>query len=737
MHNPTTAPRAQPFLRAEAPEAPRILEPGRTCWRIERADRLAFLIDGAQYFGAVREALARAHRSILILGWDIDSRMRLVPRGAGDGYPEPLGDFLNAIVARRPRLRAYVLSWDFAMLYALEREWLPVYKLDWNTHRRLSFRLDDKHPVGASHHQKVIVVDDEVAFVSGFDLTRNRWDTPDHVVGDPLRCDPSGVPYAPFHDVGMLVSGACAAALGELARERWRHATGRPARPRSVTRHDPWPMTIEPLLLNTDVGIARTSPAFGDAPAVGEVRALHLQAIAAARHDIFAENQYFTSHTITDALSARLRDQDAPDVAIISPLTQSGWLEMSTMGVLRARIHRDLRAVDAGGRYRLYCPTLPGLDHATGCLNIHSKVLCVDDAFVTIGSANLSDRSMSLDTECNLALEARGDPRVAAAIAGLRAQLLAEHLGCAPADVANALARTGRLHAAIETLHRPGGRSLEILEPSLDPAIDAITPDHRVLDPEKPLDPDLIVSDLVPESRARNGVRTRLAGLVALVVALAVVALAWRYTELREWLDINRLVALGDRIEASPFAPLAVLGLYVVAGLLVVPVTLLIAVTALVFGPLTAVVYGLLGATLSAAVTYAIGRMLGREAVRRLAGPRLNELSQRLAQRGLLAVLIVRTLPIAPFSIINVVAGASHIGWRDFLLGTALGLLPGILLTSVFVDRIVDAARHPGPATFMLLVLVAALIAAVALASRRWLDQRREARPPAPEMHVG
>ena len=125
-----------------------MLVPGRNCWRIERAERVAFLVDGEEYFTAVRSALAKARHSIFILGWDIDSRMRLVPDGANDGLPELLGDFLNEVVARRPELHGYVLSWDFAMLYAMEREWLPIYKLGWRTHRRLTFRLDDKHPIG-------------------------------------------------------------------------------------------------------------------------------------------------------------------------------------------------------------------------------------------------------------------------------------------------------------------------------------------------------------------------------------------------------------------------------------------------------------------------------------------------------------------------------------------------------------------------------------------------------------
>jgi phosphatidylserine/phosphatidylglycerophosphate/cardiolipin synthase-like enzyme len=154
-----------------------LLQPGRNCWRIEHAHRFSLLVDAEAYFRAVRSAIREARRSIFILSWDIDSRTCLVPGGANDGYPEPLGEFLCAVVAARPELRVYVLNWDFAMLYALEREWLPVYKLGWQTHRRLAFSMDGRHPIGASHHQKVVVIDDAVAFVGGLDLTRCRWDT--------------------------------------------------------------------------------------------------------------------------------------------------------------------------------------------------------------------------------------------------------------------------------------------------------------------------------------------------------------------------------------------------------------------------------------------------------------------------------------------------------------------------------------------------------------------------------
>jgi phosphatidylserine/phosphatidylglycerophosphate/cardiolipin synthase-like enzyme len=204
-------------IRSDLEPESRILQPGRNCWRVEHAGRVAFLIDGAAYFAAFRAAAARARRSIFIIGWDIDSRVALLPGQPPDDLPVTLGQFLNELTRNRSGLNIYVLTWDFAMLYALDREILPIYKLGWSTHRRVHFHLDAEHPVGASHHQKIVVVDDAVAFVGGLDLTKCRWDTPEHRADDPRRCNHQGVPYPPFHDIQMLVDGDAARALGELA----------------------------------------------------------------------------------------------------------------------------------------------------------------------------------------------------------------------------------------------------------------------------------------------------------------------------------------------------------------------------------------------------------------------------------------------------------------------------------------------------------------------------------------
>ncbi len=683
------------------------------------------LVDADAYFRAVRSAIRNARHSVFILSWDIDSRTRLVPGGAGDGYPEPLGDFLHAVVAARHGLHVHVLNWDFAMLYALEREWLPVYKLDWRTHRRLEFRMDAKHPIGGSHHQKIVVVDDRIAFVGGLDLTRSRWDTQEHASNEPLRRDSDGKPHAPFHDVQALVDGDAARALGELARMRWKRATGRSLGPAVPGPHDPWPENVASDLTDIDVAISRTEPAFEGSPGVHEVKQLHLDAIAAARRMMFFENQYFTSGMIANALAQRLDEPDGPEVLVVSPKTQSGWLEQATMGVLRARVHRRLQAADRHGRYRMACPYIPGLRDQ--CLNVHSKVFAIDDTLFSIGSANLSSRSMALDTECNITIEAHGPdaPRIRDAIARLRGRLLAEHLDTTPQAVIEEVRRRQSLHQAVDALSR-SERRLCLMEPEIVPELDALIPEQALFDPEQPIEPDKLVAEFVPRE-AHKPVPRRLIGVGMLAIVLALLAIAWRWTPLREWINLASLVALARQLEELPFTPFAVVGAYVVAGLAMVPVMLLIAVTGIVFGPGFGALYAVGGTMLSAAVAYGIGHWLGREAVQKLVGTRINKLSKRIARRGILAMVIIRMLPIAPFTVVNMVAGASHIRFRDYLIGTFIGMLPGIAMTVTFVHHLAETIRNPSPGTVAVLAAVAATIILLAVGLQKLL-KRREGR---------
>ncbi|RZT31349.1 VTT domain-containing protein [Cupriavidus agavae] len=716
---------------ADAP----LLRPGHNCWRVEPCNRFAMLVDGDAYFPALREALTRAEHTVFILGWDIDSRMRLLPDEPNDGLPAELRDFLIALCRRRRKLRVYVLSWDFAMVFALEREFLPSARQHWQSHRRLSFHLDGNHPPGASHHQKVVVIDHQLAFCGGLDLTIRRWDTHHHLADEPRRVDPDGKPYTPFHDVQCVVDGPAAAALGDIAAERWFSATGRrprvpKAKAKAVPGPDRWPQQVNPDVTDVRVGISRTFPPRDDTPAINEIRALYVDAIAAARDHIYLENQYFSSGLIADAFEARLRDADGPDIALVSRRTESGWLEEASMGVLRARLCRELRDADPQGRFQLYCPHVPDLGDA--CVNVHSKVMAVDDRLLTIGSANLSNRSFGLDTECNVTLEANGDPRVAKAIRAMRDRLLCEHLAVTPEELAQAVQARPRLNQALAALHRPEGRTLQPFTPTVPDDIDAAVPDAALLDPIEPIDTDQIMAEFVSHE-ARPQVANRVAVLMALVLVVAGVAFAWRYTPLREWADFRHVLGIVQDIGRMPLAPLAMVGVFVAGGLLMVPVTVLIVVTVVVFGPLYGAAVALAGTVLSTAATYTVGRLLGRNAVQRFGGTRLNRLSQQVGQHGLLAMVVLRLVPVAPFTLVNLVVGASRIRLRDCLLGTAIGMTPGILLSASLVNRIAAAARDPNAITFALLGLVLLIPAGLWWVLRRRRRRRSDAAAQAAE----
>jgi len=696
-----------------------ILKEKDNCWRISHADKVAFLVDGAAYFESAADAFEQAQKTICIAAWDIDSRIQLVQDSeAATSDRKRLGELLNAKARRTPGLHGYILTWDFPMLYIREREWLPVFNLGWKTHRRIHFHLDSDHPIGASQHQKIVVIDNRVAFCGGFDLSNSRWDTPQHRPDDPDRINPSGESYNPVHDIQMIVEGDAAETLGVLFQDRWRWATGKRIDLATSASVDPWPKNLTPDLEGVRVAVARTLPAYKGREEVQEVKKLYHDGIAAAEKFIYIENQYLTSVEIAKALADSLAQKRGPEIVMVLPRKSSGWLEQSTMDALRARVLKSLFEADAHDRLRIYYPAL-GEDDMS--VYVHSKIMLVDDRLAIIGTANLSNRSMGFDSECNLAIEAEGDAKTDEAIVSLRNRLLAEHLDASVDKVANAFADRDSLFETIESLSASSGRRLEKLEYTQDLPVDAaaIVPDHKLLDPEAPVEFDRLLDHFVSYGNEQTKWKPLIKITIVLLVLLALAA-AWRWTPLSEWIDSQSLAAWARHIRGNPLYFMAVLGAYVVGGLIMIPITLLVGVTAMVFSPTWGVIYALSGCLLNALTTYLIGSRLGKQTLRRLAGQRLNRLSRQIAKRGILAVAIMRNIPVAPFTIVNMIAGASHIRLKDYLIGTAVGMLPGILVITLFADRLLHSIQNPE----WMNILIAAALAAVLLFGSWWIQKR-------------
>ncbi|MCF7989848.1 MAG: VTT domain-containing protein [Thiohalocapsa sp.] len=727
---------ADDALPAAASSEGLALEPGRNCWRVAHAARVGVAVDGECYFAAARRSMIAARRWIAIAAWDIHSRIGLDrSEDPGDGLPRALGELLVALLERREELEVFILLWDYASIYALEREPLFFGDGPWDGHPRLHFVKDDAHPVAASQHQKLVLVDGKVAWCGGFDLSKWRWDTNAHRAQEPRRRDPDGDLYPPFHDIQLLVDDEAAAALTDLFRERWQRAAGAPPELPAVAGGaaqddgDPWPAGMEVVFRDRPVAIARTLPEISGRAEVRESEHMALDLIDGARSLLYLQNQYLTSRTVRDALCRALRRADGPEIVIIVPRETGHWLEQHTMDILRARVMSALRDSDERDRLRIYYPDVRGLRR--GCLMVHSKLMIADDRVLRVGSSNLSNRSMGLDSECDLCIVARDDSD-RDAITALRRRLLAMFLSVDPDAVADAEMRTpngdsGTIEA-IEALKagREAGSgddgpplTLTVLGAEVDPEWDRQLPDERLIDPDRPLGPDLLADVVIGGADQTPDLRRRLLIGASVLVLFLLLAAAWRWTPLGDWLRPNALAAaVSELSEAAWGPPLLIVG-FIAASLVAVPVTLLILVSALVFGPLTGSVVALVGSTLSAIAGYGIGWYSGRRAVQQMAGSRLEGLSRRIARHGILTMVTVRIVPVAPFAVLNLFAGASHVSLRDFIIGTVVGMTPGILAISVFAEGLLSLA---GRADMRAVGLVIAGL--LAIGGLLWLGQR-------------
>jgi uncharacterized membrane protein YdjX (TVP38/TMEM64 family) len=289
--------------------------------------------------------------------------------------------------------------------------------------------------------------------------------------------------------------------------------------------------------------------------------------------------------------------------------------------------------------------------------------------------------------------------------------------------VARAEEQHDSLIAAVESLRR-GERTLEMLDYDIPDEVDKWVPESAVIDPEKPVEPEELLNHLVGAQR-ESGAKRLLHKLALPLAVLVAMALLWRFSPLSEWLSMSRLEALAGAIRDAPFSPLLVILAYLLAGFLVVPLTLLIVATVTVFGPWEGGLYALAGAEASALATFGVGHMLGRDTMRRLAGSQLNSVTRFLSRRGVITVATLRLVPVAPFTVVNLIAGVSSVRFRDFAIGSVLGLVPGIVGVSFLADRIIASLRNPSPTTLALLALAAVLVVGLGVGLRRWVQRRR------------
>jgi phospholipase D1/2 len=521
--------------------AARLLVPGRTCWVRAPVSASGLLIDGRDYFRAFYRAAETAQRYVLMAGWQFDSNVPLLRGPDRDGATAPvqLLPFLRELCRRRPALRIYLLCWDYSPAFYFQREWVQDLRFNGLRAGPIRFRFDDRHAIGASHHQKFVVVDGTLGFVGSMDLCNDRWDEREHRARCDWRCEPRKEDVAgPYHEAQACFTGPAAGELQALFVARWKSAGGGHLDLAAPVEHAGFPFRPSLRLAGGEVGLSRTSARtlMPEQPAVREIRHLYVDAIRSAERVVYLENQYFGSRAVYDAFIRRFRQKQRPrlNVVMVYPKALHSLSEELSMGPAQARMFRHLAAEAAasGHRVGIYYSTSLGPDGAEAPRYIHSKVLIVDDRFLSVGSANTNNRSMGLDTELNASWEVSSprDTDLARTVRKVRVGLLAEHACLDRREDLRELYRDDGLVEAVDRFARRPGPGLRLhpmaSELETNALFQALAPSDLDLDPERPVVEENLFEPIAPmrrrlvqavlrRFRLRRGRRRRTATAVA------------------------------------------------------------------------------------------------------------------------------------------------------------------------------------------------------------------------------
>ena len=483
-----------------------ILTPGTNCMGIYQAQQTGILVDACDYYRAFYRSALKARHYILLAGWQFDSEVRLV-RGeaAGAAGDVRLIRFLETLCQNTPELEIYVLAWDFSAVFSLEREWFQDVIFGWTTNERLHFRFDSKHALGATHHQKYIILDGSLAFVGGMDICSNRWDDRYHLKENPGRVEGDGKPYGSYHDIQSYHTGPVVEELVNLFAERWLKAGADDLSLPACEAPLPFDSPGAIPLPADQVAVSRTQASVSDLDPenIFEIRHLFVDAILAAEQLIYLENQYLSSQAVYWSLIARMAAADRPRIQIVMILPDRlPFTEELFLGLPQMKMLRSLRQVAAKTGHDFAVFSTACRDNGSRIRTfIHSKLLLVDDRFLSVGSANATNRSLGLDTELNVSWEGAPDQvELCRAIRGVRASLLAEHAGLYDQgedrkfeEVADLVTRLNRW------ADDPDSRLCRYeAEPSLERSelLEALEPIARVVDPEKPIDGEFVFESI-------------------------------------------------------------------------------------------------------------------------------------------------------------------------------------------------------------------------------------------------
>lgn len=712
---PKTQPAETAVVRKAAaePKHNELFVTGRNCRQVATATHASMLVDCANYYRAVHQAICKAQHSVFILGWDIDSRIELLrgDEAKKSKCPSRLFDLIQWKSAQQPDVMIYLNRWDYSVFMAADRENFSEFKWRWQSRDNVFYRFDDQLPLGASHHQKIIVVDDEIAFCGGMDIAMGRWDHRSHHARNPHRVDPVGtlktadtMKFGPYHDVQMVVSGEAAQALAVIARERWLTASGNAAMPLRKTddlktnsgKTPPvppsWP-TLDVDFHDVGIGIALTLPAFKQQKQTQQIEKLYLDMIAKAEHFIYMENQFFTYQKIAKAVNKRLKERPELQVLMLSCWEPDGIMERKSMWYGRV-LFRDI--VEAGGVADRVVLAYPISREKTlqKPVRIHSKLMIVDDQYLRVGSSNINNRSMSLDSECDLVI-AGHDTASRTKIRAIRNDLIREHTGREVADIEKFIQR-GDVQAFLQETPNSTQHLRRINderyrhERFTSFAI-------RFADPSKPILPAVITSRKRIRNKGINiGEETSMpARLIFALLLVAAVALLWKVTPLAEYASPEKLMPMLEAVRNTSWAIPVAIAVYVIGTLIFFPHVVMTGTIVILFPPVQAFFVAMVASLISGAIGFLVGRKMGEKALHALIGDFAGKIAKYAKQGGVVGLTLLRMVPVAPYTVVNLALGMMMVPFGSYMLATFLGMLPGTVVSAYLGHSVVELWRNP------------------------------------------
>jgi phosphatidylserine/phosphatidylglycerophosphate/cardiolipin synthase-like enzyme len=378
--------------------------------------------EAGPYYDRISELFEEANDYVILVGWQIDSRLPLKkPRRSASGVfslatTETLREKVIRLCEEKPYLRVYFLIWDHAYFYVIEREnWQG--RIWENIHPHVHFVFDNRHPFGVSHHEKIIIFDGKVALTGGIDLCDERWDTPQHLYLDPRRSrDWKQERHGPYHDIAVQVTGPICQILQEHVAMRWSTISTVPFPRVPHTDSGTRPDSGHTVYFSRTLSEVERMPK--KRGMVREVEFLFRDLIQSAKKRIILEGQYYWSNVISDMLISKVHAMRGQDFELILVLAELQWIRSLTRYMMPYELslmHKLASAARFSGvRLTIGSPYVQARSEGTTGevlpprpIYIHSKLLVIDDHFLSIGTANFATRALRLDTEIHMTLEAK------------------------------------------------------------------------------------------------------------------------------------------------------------------------------------------------------------------------------------------------------------------------------------------------------------------------------------------